>query len=69
MFGLGLLFQARFRSKLVVRHFVKNYYYLPEEEMKAGTVEAFDDWKRLYNCSLVMTYSAPHLQERVLGQR
>ena len=43
-----------------MRHFVKNYYYLPEEEMKAATVEAFDNWKKLYNCSLVMTYSASY---------
>jgi len=58
-FGLGLVLQAQSRSKFVVRHFVKNYYYLPEEEGKAATVEAFDNWKKVYNCSLVMTYGAP----------
>ena len=57
-FGLGLLLQAQSRSKFVVRHFVKNYYYLPEEEGKAAMIEAFDNWKKVYNCSLVMTYGA-----------
>ena len=57
-FGRELLFQAHSWSKFVVRHFVKNYYYLPEEEMRAALVEAFDDWKKVYNCSLVMTHSA-----------
>ena len=41
-----------------MRHFVKNYYYLPEEEGKAAMIEAFDNWKKVYNCSLVMTYGA-----------
>ena len=63
-FGLGLLLQAQSRSKFVVRHFVKNYYYLPEEEMKAATIEAFDNWKKVYNCSLVMTYSASLLADK-----
>ena len=43
-----------------MRHFVKNYHYLPEGEMKAATVKAFDNWKRLYNCGLVMAYSASY---------
>ena len=57
-FGLGSLLQAESRSKYVVRHFVRNYYYLLEEEMKAARIEAFDNCEKVYNCSLVMTYSA-----------
>ena len=41
--GLGLLLQAQSRNKFVVRHFVNNNNDLAEEEMKAATIEAFDN--------------------------
>ena len=56
-FGLKLLLQAQSQSKFVMHHFVNNNNNLPEEEMKATTVEAFDNWEKVYNCSSVMTYS------------
>ena len=52
-----------------MRHFVTNYYYLLEEEMRVATVEASDNLKKLYNCNLVMAIVRPNLQSRVLGQR
>ncbi|TDL26839.1 phosphatidylethanolamine N-methyltransferase [Rickenella mellea] len=55
-FGLGFLLRAQSKSKFLVRHFLKHYYY-PEHESSRGAVqEAFSNWKSMYNLSLCMTY-------------
>lgn len=55
--GLGLLLQAQSRNKFIVRHFLKNYYYPPNDRGEGAIQEAFSNWKSLYNLSLCMTYS------------
>ncbi|KAJ7574037.1 phospholipid methyltransferase-domain-containing protein [Mycena floridula] len=58
-FGLGLLLRAQSRSKFMVRHFVKNYHYEGGKgaaDGKGAIVEAFANWKAIYNMSLCMTY-------------
>ncbi len=53
-FGLGLLLHAQSRSKFLVRHYVKNYHY--PDGGKGAVVEAFTNWKAIYNMSMCMTY-------------
>ena len=62
-FGLGLLLQGQSRNKMLVRHFLKHYPYTQRAESgkgsslrKAAATEAFENWKRLYNLSLCMSY-------------
>lgn len=63
-FGLGLLLQGQSKNKMLVRHFLKHYPY-PQRPgfgkssslAKAAATEAFENWKRLYNLSLCMSYS------------
>lgn len=61
--GLGLLLRAQSESKFLVRHYIKNYYY-PERDIGQGPIiEAFNNWKAIYNFSMCMTYGAhlvPH---------
>jgi phosphatidylethanolamine N-methyltransferase len=52
--GLGLLLRAQGRSKFLVRHFMKNYHY--PDSGKGAVVEAFANWKAIYNMSMCMTY-------------
>ncbi|KAF7759714.1 hypothetical protein Agabi119p4_11409 [Agaricus bisporus var. burnettii] len=52
--GLGLLLRAQGRSKFLVRHFMKNYHY--PDGGKGAVVEAFTNWKAIYNMSMCMTY-------------
>lgn len=69
-FGLGFLLQGQSRNKMLVRHFLKHYPYPQRSEFgkssslgKAAAAEAFENWKRLYNLSLCMSYGAlghPH---------
>ena len=62
-FGLGLLLQGQSQNKMLVRHFLKHYPY-PQRSgsrrssslRKAAATEAFENWKRLYNLSLCMSY-------------
>jgi len=62
-FGLGLLLQGQSKNRLLVRHFLKHYPY-PQRSVsgkscslgKAASTEAFENWKRLYNLSLCMSY-------------
>ncbi|KAJ7203599.1 phospholipid methyltransferase-domain-containing protein [Mycena pura] len=54
-FGLGLLLRAQGQSKFLVRHFMKNYHY-SADETRGATVEAFANWKAIYNLSLCMSY-------------
>jgi phosphatidylethanolamine N-methyltransferase len=49
---------------MLVRHFLKHYPYPQHSEFgkssslgKAAASEAFENWKRLYNLSLCMSYS------------
>ena len=63
-FGLGLLLQGQSKNKMLVRHFLKHYPYPQHSEFgknsslgKAAASEAFENWKRLYNLSLCMSYS------------
>ncbi|KAI5984623.1 phospholipid methyltransferase-domain-containing protein [Pisolithus albus] len=55
-FGLGLLLRAQSRSKFIVRHFLKNYHYPPNDNGDGAVQEAFTNWKAIYNMSLCMTY-------------
>lgn len=56
-FGLGLLLRAQSESKFLVRHYVKNYHY--PDGGKGAVVEAFTNWKAIYNMSMCMTYGIP----------
>lgn len=60
--GLGLLLRAQSERKFLVSHFLKNYYYPQAQVMardvgKAAVIEAFANWKDVYNLSMCMTYS------------
>lgn len=55
-FGLGLLLRAQSQSKYIVRHFLKNYHYPPNDNGDGAVQEAFTNWKGIYNLSLCMTY-------------
>ncbi|KAJ7270623.1 phospholipid methyltransferase-domain-containing protein [Mycena haematopus] len=55
-FGLGLLLRAQGQSKFLVRHFLKNYYYPASDGDRGAIVEAFANWKAIYNLSLCMSY-------------
>ena len=73
-FGLGLLLQGQSKNKMLVRHFLKHYPY-PQRPgfgkssslAKAAATEAFENWKRLYNLSLCMSYGRPLYQRSVLS--
>ncbi|KAJ7658493.1 phospholipid methyltransferase-domain-containing protein [Mycena rosella] len=55
-FGLGLLLRAQGESKFLVRHFMKNYHYPANDSYRGAIVEAFTNWKAIYNLSLCMSY-------------
>lgn len=55
-FGLGLLLREQSRSKFLVRHFMKNYHYPSSVGRQGAVLEAFTNWKSIYNFSLCMTY-------------
>ncbi|KAF8192821.1 phosphatidylethanolamine N-methyltransferase [Mycena galopus ATCC 62051] len=55
-FGLGLLLRAQGQSKFLVRHFLKNYHYSASDGDRGAIVEAFANWKAIYNLSLCMSY-------------
>lgn len=52
-FGLGYILSKQSASKWMVRHFIKHYNY---EHSSEAVLEAFANWKVIYNTSLVMTY-------------
>lgn len=58
VFGLGFLLRAQSESKFLVKHYMKNYHYTfgNEEGAKGAIVEAFANFKAIYNASLCMTY-------------
>lgn len=75
-FGLGLLLQGQSKNKMLVRHFLKHYPYPQRSEFgkgsslgKAAAAEAFENWKRLYNLSLCMSYGALTYLHPTLGSR
>lgn len=53
--GLGHLLNAQSKNKFIVRHFMKNYHY-SSNEGGGAIVEAFTNWKAIYNLSMCMTY-------------
>ncbi|KAF8154235.1 phospholipid methyltransferase-domain-containing protein [Crassisporium funariophilum] len=55
-FGLGLLLRAQSDSKFLVRHYLKNYHYSASDSGQNAIVEAFANWKTIYNLSMCMTY-------------
>lgn len=55
-FGLGLLLRAQGQNKFIVRHFLKNYHYPANDGDRGAIVEAFSNWKSIYNLSLCMSY-------------
>ncbi|WFD34380.1 phosphatidylethanolamine N-methyltransferase [Malassezia cuniculi] len=52
-FVLGGALRAQSESQWIVRHFVKHYHYDNEQD---AVVEAFANWKVIYNASLLLTY-------------
>lgn len=54
-FGLGLLLRAQSEKKFLVRHYLKHYYY-PHDGGQSAIVDAFTNWKAIYNLSLCMCY-------------
>lgn len=75
-FGLGVLLQGQSKNKMLVRHFLKHYPY-PQRPgfgkssslAKAAATEAFENWKRLYNLSLCMSYGTLLYPRSVLSSR
>ncbi|KAK7055518.1 phosphatidylethanolamine N-methyltransferase [Favolaschia claudopus] len=55
-FGLGLVLRAQGQNKFLVRHFMKNYHYPAKDGDRGAIVEAFTNWKAIYNLSLCMSY-------------
>ncbi|GAA6044275.1 hypothetical protein JCM8097_002105 [Rhodosporidiobolus ruineniae] len=51
--ALGWVLIAQSERKWVVRHFLKNYHYEREGD---AVLDAFNQWKGIYNLSLSMTY-------------
>ncbi|KAI0728917.1 phosphatidylethanolamine N-methyltransferase [Fomitopsis betulina] len=54
--GLGLLLRAQSERKFLVRHFLTHYYYPPSDHGRGAVIEAFTNWKQIYNLSMSMTY-------------
>lgn len=70
VFGLGLLLRAQSKNKFLVKHYMKNYHYTfgSEEGANGAIMEAFANFKAIYNASLCMTYGKSswgsfHLEE------
>lgn len=75
-FGLGLLLQGQSKNKMLVRHFLKHYPYPQRSESgksstlgRAAVTEAFENWKRLYNLSLCMSYGMREYPRSISGLR
>lgn len=54
--GLGHVLNMQSKNKFLVRHYLKNYHY-SSGEGGGAVVEAFANWKVIYNLSMCMTYS------------
>ncbi|KAK0200737.1 phospholipid methyltransferase-domain-containing protein [Desarmillaria ectypa] len=57
-FGLGLLLRAQSERKYLVRHYMKNYHYPHHDSGSGPILEAFSNWKAVYNMSQCMTYAS-----------
>ncbi len=55
-FGLGLLLRAQSEQKYLVRHYMKNYHYPHHDGGNGAVLEAFSNWKAVYNMSQCMSY-------------
>ncbi|CAK5271251.1 unnamed protein product [Mycena citricolor] len=54
--GLGALLRAQSQNKFLVRHFMKHYHYPASDAGRGAIVEAFANWKTMYNLTLCMSY-------------
>lgn len=52
---LGLALKKQSEKNWIVRHFLKHYHY---EEQGEAVKDAWENWKSLYNASLIMTYGS-----------
>ncbi|GAA5966197.1 hypothetical protein JCM3765_006085 [Sporobolomyces pararoseus] len=52
---LGLALKKQSEKNWIVRHFLKHYHY---EERGQAIKDAWENWKILYNSSLIMTYAS-----------
>ncbi|GAA5997036.1 hypothetical protein JCM5350_002714 [Sporobolomyces pararoseus] len=52
---LGLALKKQSEKNWIVRHFLKHYHY---EERGEAIRDAWENWKILYNSSLIMTYAS-----------
>jgi hypothetical protein len=57
--GLGLALRAQSEHKALVRHFLKHYHYPRGDGGRGAVLEAFTNWKAIYNLSMTMTFGAP----------
>ncbi|KZT21282.1 phosphatidylethanolamine N-methyltransferase [Neolentinus lepideus HHB14362 ss-1] len=57
-FGLGFLLRAQSQHKFLVRHYMKHYHYPQQDASNGAVVDAFANWKSIYNLSLCMTYTS-----------
>ncbi|KAJ3509898.1 hypothetical protein NLJ89_g4975 [Agrocybe chaxingu] len=56
-FGLGLILRAQSENKFLVRHYLKNYHYSQTTDAgEYAIMEAFNNWKAIYNLAMCMTY-------------
>ncbi|GAA6002774.1 phosphatidylethanolamine N-methyltransferase [Rhodotorula paludigena] len=54
-FALGLALKEQSERRWIVRHFIKHYHYDREGD---AIMDAFGNWKAVYNLSLCMTYAS-----------
>ncbi|TRM63145.1 phospholipid methyltransferase-domain-containing protein [Schizophyllum amplum] len=55
-FGLGGVLRAQSESKFLVRHYLKYYHYATNNASRGATIEAFTNFKAIFNMSICMTY-------------
>ena len=57
-FGLGILLREQSDNKFFVRHYLKHYHYDHAQSNRGqnAVIEAFSNWKAIYNLSMCMTY-------------
>ena len=67
-FGIGTVLRAQSESKFLVRHYLKYYHYIAHNATRGATIEAFANFKAIFNMSICMTYSeSDPLVERLAG--
>ncbi|KAL1757961.1 phospholipid methyltransferase-domain-containing protein [Schizophyllum commune] len=55
-FGIGTVLRAQSESKFLVRHYLKYYHYIAHNATRGATIEAFANFKAIFNMSICMTY-------------